>query len=260
MSLSWHDVQSRYERFRSLVTANTSRPYLRALWPIVFLVIAIVIFRKAATAKDLADVIQALAALAWPCGALAIAYSFRADIRAFLSNVRKARGFGIELELDELRDKTEVAEVKVEAPPITGARESDDRLEATGIVGDTDDAAAAHRAQAEIEEVLRESARSPRLGLMLLSAKIERAARDLAENSIAATAFRRPPSLPRLIRALVQAERLPAEAGEALDLFYQVRKRIVHGHDADDEEVARAINSGTRLLSLLLLIRPSLRS
>ena len=34
--------------------------------------------------------------------------------------------------------------------------------------------------QNEIEEVLREAARSPRIGLMLLSSKIERAARDLA--------------------------------------------------------------------------------
>ena len=263
MSLSWDEVQSRYERFRSLVTADTSRPYLRALWPIVFLLVAIVIFRKAATAKDLADLIQALASLAWPCAALAIAYSFRTDIRTFLSRVRKGKGFGIELELDELRDKIQVAEVKAEASPISGgvsAREDDDKLAAKGIVGDTDDVAAAPRAQAAIEEVLRESARSPRLGLMLLSTKIERAARDLAENSIAATAFRRPTSLPGLIRGLVQAERLPAEAGEALDLFYQVRNSIVHGHDAEDEEVARAIDSGTRLLRLLLLIRPTPRT
>ena len=94
---------------------------------------------------------------------------------------------------------------------------------------------------------------------MLLSTKIERAARDLAENSIAATAFRRPTSLPGRFGA-VQAERLPAEAGEALDLFYQVRNSIVHGHDAEDEEVARAIDSGTRLLKLLLLIRPTPRT
>jgi uncharacterized protein YutE (UPF0331/DUF86 family) len=59
-------------------------------------------------------------------------------------------------------------------------------------------------------------------------------------------------ALSALIRALVQAEQLPFEAAEALNLFNQVRNTIVHGHDADDDEVARAIDSGTRLLKLLL--------
>jgi hypothetical protein len=60
VSLSWDDAQSHYERFRSFVTSDTAGPYLRALWPIFFLFVAIIIFRKAATAKDLADLIQAI--------------------------------------------------------------------------------------------------------------------------------------------------------------------------------------------------------
>ena len=59
-------------------------------------------------------------------------------------------------------------------------------------------------------------------------------------------------SLRELIRALVQFKQLPSEAGEALDLFYRIRNRIIHGHDADDDEIARAIDSGTLLLRLLL--------
>src|SRR5437764_10957616 len=57
--------------------------------------------------------------------------------------------------------------------------------------------------------------------------------------------------LSTMIRMLVQAEQLSFEDAEALSLFNQVRNRIVHGHDADDHEVARAIDSGTRLLRLL---------
>jgi hypothetical protein len=106
-------------------------------------------------------------------------------------------------------------------------------------------------AENAIEEVLREANRSPRLGLMLLSAKIERAAREwAAETGLAAPD--RPRALSVIVRQLVAAEQLPDEAAEALYLFTRIRNRIVHGDDADDEEIARAIDSGTRLLRLLL--------
>jgi uncharacterized protein YutE (UPF0331/DUF86 family) len=84
---------------------------------------------------------------------------------------------------------------------------------------------------------------------MLLSAKMERAARDLATD-IGLDVSRRP--LNAMIRELVHAEQLTFEDAEALNLFIHVRNRIVHGHDADNDEIARAIDSGTRLLRLLL--------
>jgi hypothetical protein len=62
-------------------------------------------------------------------------------------------------------------------------------------------------------------------------------------------------SLRMLIRQLLEAEQLTREDAAALDLFSQVRNRIVHGHDADDDEIARAIDSGTRLLRILLARR-----
>jgi uncharacterized protein YutE (UPF0331/DUF86 family) len=86
---------------------------------------------------------------------------------------------------------------------------------------------------------------------MLLSAKMERATRELAADT-GLDVSRRSVALNVMIRALVQAEQLPFEAAEALSLFNQVRNRIVHGHDADDDEIARAIDSGIRLLRLLL--------
>ena len=95
---------------------------------------------------------------------------------------------------------------------------------------------------------------------MLLSAKIERAARELAAETDLDVSRRSVP-LSIMIRSLVQAELLPFEAAEALNLFNQVRNQIVHGHDADDDEIARAIDSGTRLLRLLLSRpRPSRQS
>jgi|SRR6516165_4150601 uncharacterized protein YutE (UPF0331/DUF86 family) len=110
---------------------------------------------------------------------------------------------------------------------------------------------ASSRPGCEIEEVLREAARSPRLGLMLLSAKIERAARELAAET-GMLPLDEPHTLFVTIHLIMLGGLLPVEASEALNLFNQVRNRIIHGHDADDDEIARAIDSGTRLLRLLL--------
>jgi hypothetical protein len=188
--------------------------------------------------KDFADLISALAALAWPIVVLVIVIWFGSDIRTVLARLRRGKFFGTEIELDELQQKTEAAEAQI---PIVAAFSGEGRLEARATV--------VPAAEDEIEEVLREAARSPRLGLMLLSSKMERAARQRAEE---AGLNMRAGSLRNLIQSLVRAEQLPDEAGEALNLFNQVRNRIIHGHDADDDEIARAIDSGTRLLRLLL--------
>jgi hypothetical protein len=193
--------------------------------------------------KDLAELLSALAALAWPLVVLVIVIWFSSEIRALLGRLRRGKVFGTEFELDELQAKTEVAEAKI--PIISGsltATLEDAQLEATSTVRP--------RAEDDIEEVLREASRSPRLGLMLLSAKMERAARDNAE--AAGLNTRIGFSLRNLIQSLVQAKQLPEETGEAINLFNQVRNRIIHGHDADNEEITRAIDSGTRLLRLLL--------
>jgi hypothetical protein len=208
------------------------------LWPLVALIIAVLVIRLVSTAKELADLISAVAALTWPLVALAIVRWFRPEIRAILSRIRKGKFLGQEIELDELQAKTVAAEATGSVIQIEAGFQGSGTL-------------TANVAQDEIEEVLREAGRSPKLGLILLSTKIERAARELAADK-GLDVSRRPVALNAMIRALVQAEQLPEEAGEALNLFNQVRNRIIHGHDADDDEIARAIDSGTRLLRLLL--------
>lgn len=207
------------------------------------------------SAKELADLISAVASLMWPVVILAIVNWFRPEIRAVLSRIRKGKFLGQEIELDELQAKTVAAEVKAELPITSGeisAPLGHVKLKASGTVGPD-------VAQDAIEEVLLEAGRSPRLGLMLLSAKIERAAREWAADTGLA-ALHEPRTLSVIVRFLVAAEQLPQEAAEALYLFTRVRNRIVHGHGADDEEIARAIDSGTRLLRLLLSRPPAAAS
>jgi hypothetical protein len=239
-SEQWEALRPHFDRVRSwLGTPQRTHSLLLFLWPVVALVIAILVIGRASTAKELSDLISAFASLIWALVPTAILISFSQEIRVILSRIRKGKFLGTEFELDELQAKTEAAEISATATP------NDDHFyEHTITVG-------APPAEDEIEEVLREASRSPRLGLMLLSAKIERAVRDLAID-VGLKISRRPAPMGMLIRALAQAEQLTFEDAEALNLFNHVRNRIVHGHDADDDEVARAIDSGTRLLRLLL--------
>jgi hypothetical protein len=240
----WEALRPRFNHLRSwLGTGERSHSLLPLLWPIAAVVIVALVLRRASTAKDLADLISAFASPTWPVVILAIVNWFRPEIRAILSRIRKGKFLGQEIELDELQAKAEVAEAK--AAMAAGAMiQASAGFHGSGTL-------TADVAQDAVEEVLREASRSPRLGLMLLSAKIERAARDLAAD-MDLDVSRRPVPLGTLIRGLTRAEQLTMDDAEALNLFMRVRGRIVHGHDADDDDIARAIDSGTRLLRLLL--------
>jgi hypothetical protein len=249
----WEAARLHLHRVRIwLGTPERTHSLLLLLWPLVALVIAVMVLRSVSTAKELADLISAFASLTWPLVALAIVSWFKPEIRAILSRIKKGKLLGMEFGLDELRAKTEAAEAT--SSTIVSATGSASGIGSATAEGARVEGAGSISAEAvlnEIEEVLREAARSPRLGLMLLSAKIERAARDLAADIVLDISGTRAPLI-AVVRALLRARRLTTEDGDALILFYQIRNRIVHGHDADDEEIARAIDSGTRLLRLLL--------
>jgi hypothetical protein len=211
---------------------------LAVLWPLVVLIIAVLALRRVSTAKDLADLISATASLLWPIIMFAIVSWFRPEIRTLLARIRKGKFLGQEIEL--LEEKTDAA-VANESVVVSATGAADGSSSVTGVA----------TALGEVEEVLREASRSPRMGLMLLSARIERAARDLVLDTGLNVTNRQVP-LSVLIRHLVQTEQITSDDAEALMIFNRVRNQIVHGHDASDDEIARAIDSGTRLLRLLL--------
>ena len=243
------------QRFRSwLGIPERARHPLLWIWPVVVIVVAGLALHLVTNAKELADLISAFAALMWPVAALTIVGWFRPEIQTVLSRIRKGKFLGQEIELDELQAKTAEAEATEPTVVNISGAGSTSAAGSVSAEGDHKEAAAdagLANAEEEIEEVLREASRSPRIGLMLLSAKMERAARELA-SEITVAVSRPNMSLSMLIRQLVEAEQLTREDAAALGLFNQVRNRIVHGHDAEDDEIARAINSGTRLLRILL--------
>jgi hypothetical protein len=252
-SEQWEALRPRLDSLRAwLGTGERTHSLLLLLWPLVALVIAVLVIRLVSTAKELADLISAFASLTWPLVALAIVSWFRPEIRAILSRIRKGKFLGQEIELDELQARTEAAEAtSSRIVSATGSAYGTSSATAEGVRVDGAGGVGEESVLDAIEEVLREASRSPRLGLMLLSVKIEIAARDLAADAGLEAIKGTPPPLIAVVRALLRAGRLTIEDGDALILFYQVRNRIVHGHDADDDEIARAIDSGTRLLRLL---------
>jgi hypothetical protein len=80
--------QLRVNSFRSwLGTPERTHSLLLLLWPVVALLIALLIIRLVSTAKELADLISAFAALMWPLVALTIVSWLMPEIRALLPNV-----------------------------------------------------------------------------------------------------------------------------------------------------------------------------
>ena len=235
---------------------------LAVLWPLVVLIIAVLALRHVTSTKDVADLISATASLLWPIIAFTVITWFRPELRVLMARIRKGKFLGQEIELNEMLNNTDEAVAEAEETAAENISVATGAASATGAAEGTSSAAAQaapiddrtdiDAVQNEIQEVLREAARSPRIGLMLLSSKMDRAARDLALAIGLKVARRGGAPLSLLIRELVQAERITRQDANALALFNQVRNRIVHGHDADDNEVARAIDSGTRLLRILL--------
>jgi hypothetical protein len=230
---------------------HTHSLILAVLWPLAILIIAVLAMRYVTTAKDLANLISATASLLWPIIAITVITWFRPELRALLARIGKGKILGQEFELDQMLDNTNEAVVEAEnISAATGTAKGTSSV--TAQAAPPEDKIKIDATQNEIEEVLREAARSPRIGLMLLSSKLDRAARDLAIAIGLDVSRRSGAPLNILVRELAQAERITLQDANALRLFNQVRNQIVHGHDADDNEVARAIDSGTRLLRLLL--------
>jgi hypothetical protein len=96
------------------------------------------------------------------------------------------------------------------------------------------------------DEVLRDAATSPRAGLMLLAAQIERAVREILATSQDPRNWEG-----RSLRQMIDRLEVSPAVRAAVDDFLSVRNRIVHGRSAGDDDVLRAIDSGLSILRTL---------
>ncbi len=103
-----------------------------------------------------------------------------------------------------------------------------------------------------IRRVLDEAARSPKTALLLLASEMEREVRELLA-SLGLLGGRQYVSFREAIKRL-QEYGLPGHVPSSVDLFWQTRNRLVHGHGATDDDILRAIDSGITILKALQAI------
>jgi hypothetical protein len=180
--------------------------------------------------------------------ALIAIFFFRSEISDFMTRVRKARVFGQEVELDRDLDNLAKSAEKLEEGVTYKANPSTD-----------ESAGAAEAAVSDVErDILEETARSPKVGLILLAGEIEREARHLAAVLRVSSHDRRRRSGPmayslmRNIQVLTEMGVLPSGIFESLEQFRGVRNEIVHGgRRVGDDDILRAIDSGLSILRVL---------
>ena len=191
----------------------------------------------------LADLVSAIAALLWPLAIFLLLCVYRAEVRRVFQRLRKARVMGQEVELqDELsavQQSVDAAAESVESKP------SSVPSAATHPPGTS---AGSRDPMDEVTEILRIAAQSPKAALMLLSSHIERRLRNLVSTP---SDNLRTPTVTAMVQLLATQGRLPDSLAKSISSFLHVRSRVLHGGEATETEVIRAIDVGLVLLRTL---------
>lgn len=193
--------------------------------------------------KDVSALISSVATLLWPMFAFVSLFIYRKQIGDLLARLRKGKLLGQEIELGESLDRLEksASAVAEEVAALPHPSEDERNRSISNIEG-------------AIDSILREAAQSPKAALILLASDLEREARQLLA-SIGLLEGRGYLPLSKAIDALHRHYgALPGHIPSSLKLFWEVRNRLVHGRQADDEEVLRAIDSGITILKALRAI------
>lgn len=187
--------------------------------------------------QDFAELLKGIAAVLWPLVVVVAIIIFRKELQALLARLRKAKFLGGEVELDESLDRLEKTAEALEAETTPASQE----LESPSAESpDNID-----------PKILEEAGRSPKVALMLLSAELDRAVREILA-SIGGEPRSRHLSLRKGLEELAQRASLPNDTLRALDQFSEVRNLIVHGRgQISDDEILRAIDSGLVILKAI---------
>lgn len=189
--------------------------------------------------KDVAALLEAIAAILWPAFAFVVLFTFKRQIGEFIGRLKKGKVLGQEIELSESLarlDKSAV-EIATEAASLPAASLS---LPSADI-----------QANNTIKTVLEEAARSPKTSLMLLASEIEREARELLA-SVGRLGSRRYIALAQALTEIGnQFGGLPGHILSTVKLFSEVRNRLIHGQSSNPEDILRAIDSGITILKAL---------
>jgi len=187
----------------------------------------------------IAPILQAFVALGWLVFAFTVLFIFQEEFRAAFARVKKGKVFGQEF---ELKDEIQKLETSANAAVQETERLPPEEKSKPTIEGETE-------LSAFERSVLKQAAADPKLALMMLSAEIERRARQaLAARGVLANR-----GAVSLTQALLELQRygFPEQLLVSLKSFSAVRSKIVHGSHADHDDVLQAIDSGLKILRAL---------
>jgi hypothetical protein len=196
--------------------------------------------------KEIAELIQAIAALLYPIIIFTIILIFKGEIKSLVSRLKKGKLLGQELELSESLNKLDESVSKAVAEVIALPRErNEDEQGATNklLQGNTEDAS-------EIQHVLELARTSPKVALMSLATEIEKEVREIIL-SYGYAKETSPLTLGVSTKVLDKNNILPQSTVTALQDFQRVRNPIVHGYNASIDDILRAIDSGIVILKTL---------
>lgn len=189
--------------------------------------------------KDAAELISAVASLLWPLFAFTSLFVFKKQIGDLVGRIKRGKLLGQEIELSESLNKLEESAVAVANE--VAALPAPASVEVLAESPDDD----------QIKQILQEAVRSPRAALILLASDIEREARQLLA-SVGHLKGQRYVPLTQAIDVLSkQFGGLPGHIPSSLKFFWDARNRLVHGGEADSDEILRAIDSGVTILKAL---------
>lgn len=192
--------------------------------------------------KEWIEFIRAVGALLWPILAFALFFTYKDEFRSVLRRIRKGKLLGQEIELEEslqrLHDEASRAASEVaQVPALKLANDSDNNL----------------RLEDAADGILRQAAQSPKAALLLLAADLEKELRRL----LAGSGWHGGHDIRGLKQGfgiLARLEVLPKHVVGSVRLFSEMRNRLIHGRDASDGDILRAIDSGITILRALQAI------
>ena len=190
--------------------------------------------------KEYVDLISAIATLLWPIFAFTVLFTFKKQITNLLERIKKGKVFGQEIELSDslLKLGESAATVAQEVAAIPLSANTSSPIDEPDAIDET-------------REILREAVQSPKAALLLLASDLEREARQLLA-SVGHLEGRRHVPLTQAIEVLdKQFGGLPGHIPSSLRFFWEARNKLIHGGDASDEDILRAIDSGITILKAL---------
>ncbi len=192
--------------------------------------------------SEFAALLQAIAAILWPIFAFVTLFVFKSQIAEIARRLKRGKLLGQEIELNaslnHLHESAVLVEREVAALPPPAATPSSKDILSADIVQ---------------RRITSEAARSPHGALLMLSGELEILTRQILA-STGRMQNRQYVPFSRAIAELHSEFKLPDQVHIALDVFRNVRNRLLHEGRGTDEDILRAIDSGLTILKALQAI------